>query len=138
MRVAFLSPVGQVGGAERVLLTLLDAWKAGEHAIVTEQHGLYLRRTGHAQNHHLRIRRHRLGRGGSLCARCEQRIQRLVACVFEHGQLVTMLDEVACNAMAHQANADHSNVFHQFFLNSLSPVRLPRPCGPRNDGSASQ
>ena len=33
MRVAFLSPVGQVGGAERVLLTLLDAWKAGGHAI---------------------------------------------------------------------------------------------------------
>jgi len=29
VRVVFLSPVGQVGGAERVLLTLLDAWKAG-------------------------------------------------------------------------------------------------------------
>lgn len=33
MRVVFLSPVGQVGGAERVLLTLLDAWKAGGQAI---------------------------------------------------------------------------------------------------------
>lgn len=29
----FLSPVGQIGGAERVLLTLLDAWRTGSHAI---------------------------------------------------------------------------------------------------------
>lgn len=33
MRVAFLSPVGQVGGAERVLLTLLDAWRTADQAI---------------------------------------------------------------------------------------------------------
>lgn len=33
MRVVFLSPVGQIGGAERVLLTLLDAWRTGSHAI---------------------------------------------------------------------------------------------------------
>lgn len=33
MRVVFLSPVGHVGGAERVLLTMLDAWRAAGLAI---------------------------------------------------------------------------------------------------------
>lgn len=33
MKVVFLSPVGQVGGAERVLLTLLDAWRASGQRI---------------------------------------------------------------------------------------------------------
>ncbi|MFM7540063.1 MAG: glycosyl transferase family 1, partial [Planctomycetota bacterium] len=33
MKVVFLSPVGQIGGAERVLLTLLDAWQASGQRI---------------------------------------------------------------------------------------------------------
>jgi hypothetical protein len=53
---------------------------------------------------------HRRGTG------LQQRVDRLVACVFQHGQVVAVLDDVAGNAVAHQADADEADFARGFVV----------------------
>jgi hypothetical protein len=84
--------------------------QALQHAPGAGQHGFDLRRAGQHQDHHVRACSHL---GGAVQAHGTgglQRVQRLVAWVLEHRQRMAVLDDVAGDAVAHQADAHHADV----------------------------
>jgi hypothetical protein len=83
-----------------------------QDTIVTQQHSLHLWCARDAQNDHIRLRRQCLGVGAGACACCQQGVQGLVARVFEDGEAVPVLEQVARDAVAHHANADHADLGH--------------------------
>ena len=90
--------------------------QAFQDAVVSQQHRLDLRGARHTQNDHVRLRREGLGCGAGVRTRRQQRVQRLVARVFQDGEVVAMLEQIARDAVAHHANADHADVGHVCFL----------------------
>ncbi|MNT32534.1 hypothetical protein D3C72_1684220 [compost metagenome] len=95
--------------------------QAFQHAAGRQQHGLDLRAARHAKNDHIGLGGQRraavhAGRAGGL-----QRIQGLIARMLKHGQRMTMLDQIACNAVAHEADTNHADFRH---LPLLLPCRV--------------
>ncbi|MNI49556.1 hypothetical protein D3C73_1041700 [compost metagenome] len=86
--------------------------QALQHAAFGQQHGFHLRAAGHAQNDHIRLGRQRGAAFHAGRASGFQRIQGLIARMLKHGQRMTMLDQIACNAVAHEADSNHADFRH--------------------------
>ena len=78
----------------------------------TQQNSFDLGCARDAQNHHIRLRRQGLRRVAGACTCGQQGVQGLVARVFEDGEAVPVLEQVARDAVAHHADADHADCCH--------------------------
>ena len=86
--------------------------QALEHAARRQQHGLDLRAARDAQDDHVGTRRQRGAVGAAGRARGLQCVQGLVPRMLKHRQFVAMLDQIARDAMAHEADSNHADFRH--------------------------
>ncbi|MNU91584.1 hypothetical protein D3C71_814760 [compost metagenome] len=87
-----------------------------QRAVVAQHHGLDLRRAGDAQDQHIDLRGQRGHVFDRRGAGLQQVVDRLVARVLQHRELVAVLDDVAGDAVAHQADADEADFARGLWL----------------------
>jgi hypothetical protein len=102
-------PLGRRGHRGRAVDHHGAGAQFGERAVGAQQHRLDLGRTGDAHDQHVDLAGQVARAGGGARASGCQRVEWLVARMLEQRQRMTPLDQVARDAVTHQADADQAD-----------------------------